>query len=113
MNAKFGYIITGSRDVTGNSFFGLGAIDADGDYAPAVAGNESGNDLAIYPDRETAEAEMRRAAGDSDPLIFDGLEVVAAWDAVADNQTVAQCVVYDFVCYPKGRPERTDWQTAL
>lgn len=103
----FGYIITTSRDQ--GTYGPIGAIDADGSYEKAFADAEVGVNLAIYPTKEDAEAEVARVCKGTDPLVFDGMRVVSLRQT--KNHTAHQLVAYGMVTYPKGKPARTDYDS--
>lgn len=107
--AAYGYIITSTPGLLQDGSYALGVIGDDRDFAPAIAASDCGNDLAVYPTREIAEAEMRRAAGDSDPVVYAGLDVVPL--ARFANTCAIECALHGYVTYPKGKPARTDYDS--
>lgn len=106
--AQHGYVIMSMREP--GERCPIGAIDDRGDYKTAFVSNTDPVDMAVYPTKEAAAEAIKRAAGDTDPLVFDGLTIASLLHT--KNPTAAQCWVHGFVTNPAGRPACTDFEAA-
>lgn len=105
--ANYGYIITSAREQ--GTTCPIGVIDDKGDYKQACADAQDGVAMAIYPNKDAANEAIKRAAGDTDPLVFDGLRVVSLRHT--KNHRAIECAIYGYVTYPAGKPAKTDYQS--
>ncbi len=106
-HAQYGYIVTATRDR--DSTCPISSVDIQGNYQLAIPDSVNGVPMAVYPTAESADEAVKRAAGDTDPLVYDGLRVVTLQHT--KNQRAIQCAIYGAVSYPEGKPARTDYES--
>lgn len=104
--ASYGYIITVSREPNSADRGPITAIDENGDYERAIPGETS---MAVYPSKQDAEDAIKRATGDTDPAIYDGMRVSSLKHT--RNMIAHQCAAYGWVTYPVYKPKRTDYDS--
>lgn len=104
--ASYGYIVTVSSEPNSTDRCPISPIDPEGNYERANAGDV---DMAVYPSRQDAEEAVKRAAGDSDPAVYDGIRITSLKHS--RNLMAHQRAAYGWVKYPVYAPKRTDYDS--